>query len=53
MIKIDMEMPETCEKCLFFIDGVSNRICFALNGLHKVEVSDERPDNCPLIEVVE
>jgi hypothetical protein len=55
MIKIDMEMPESCEKCPFQIwdDDYALFRCVADDiSVDAIKGNDKHPD-CPLIEVKE
>lgn len=62
MIQIDMEMPDKCKSCRFFVDceqceGKTSR-CTAKDDYFDTEYGDsiipkERPDDCPLISVKE
>lgn len=53
MIKIDMEMPENCEKCRFCLDMISISRCLARTDVHIIHDDSEKPEWCNLIEVVE
>ena len=46
MIKIDMEMPESCDACPC---GFETQ-CFVLNKYMYEHGIDQRRDDCPLIE---
>lgn len=54
MIKIDMEMPDKCDECLFCMCPWDDFECVATGRGDVIDdVDDVRPDWCPLIEVNE
>ena len=50
MIKIDMEMPVSCEGCRFLLHFNSDAICYASVSLQEMDDIEVKPDWCPLIE---
>lgn len=54
MIKIDMEMPDKCDECLFCACPWDDFECMATGGGDIIDdVEGEKPYWCPLIEVKE
>ena len=54
MIKIDMEMPDKYDECLFCMCPWNDFECVATGRGDVIDdVDDVRPDWCPLMEVVE
>lgn len=53
MIKIDMEMPESCFDCMFCSEPWSEYECSADNTGNVIDDVQDRPYWCPLIEVKE
>jgi len=52
MIKIDMEMPESCGECDFVFEHVDRRtLCFVAEAIVFDEEDGWKPEWCPLIEV--
>ena len=50
MIKVDMEMPKSCEKCRFCLNMISISRCLVRTDVHIIHDDSKKPYWCPLIE---
>jgi len=53
MIKIDIEMPESCAECEFCRNIRGDYECFANSDGNVMYDTTKKPEWCPLIEVKE
>lgn len=52
MIKIDIEMPKSCDDCRFLLQ-INNANCYVSESLQEIDDIEIKPLWCPLIEVKE
>lgn len=50
-VKIDMEMPKSCDFCRFAYFTSYACVCYAAEGAVFCKYIDKRPEGCPLLEV--